>query len=96
MHYYPELGQLPNPDKIFRTNVVIGRTYSLRWPACRDAQAREILKQLKVRPARIQLSRVGIELVDTAKEDRYDCCITYAAWKKLNAADAIAHEVLLD
>lgn len=95
MLYSPEMNQKP-ADRLFRTGHVISRTYSVYWPASRHDEAMAVLKKLKIRPSGVSLSRVGIELVATAKEDRYGGCITYKAVQKLIDADLTAHEVLLD
>ena len=95
MMYYPEMDQKP-AERLFKSNHVYGGSYDLTWSPERDEEARKVLSRLRIRPSCIELCRVGIELVATAKADRYSASVTSLAHSKLLKEDVVAHEMLLD
>jgi len=95
MIYYPEMQQQPAP-RLFHSRHVYGGAYAIEWAPANDEAVRALLKQLKIRPRSIELCRVGIELIATAKADKYTAIVTGAAHRKLLKTDVTACEVLLD
>lgn len=92
--YHPELGEA-KPNRLFHARHVINGTYSIRWNQSDDAQAREILRKLRIRPSHIRLTQPE-EYSPPAKEPRFSALITSKANVKLNDADVSALECLLD
>ncbi|MGF6996740.1 hypothetical protein [Paraburkholderia sp. GAS32] len=98
MLYAPELGQKPEP-RLFHSEHCYQSLYELAWKVEDDAQAREVMKKLRIRPARSEIEKreQGKHLTaDRLKSDIFMCCITSEANRKLMDADVTAKRELLD
>jgi hypothetical protein len=97
MLYAPELGQLPAP-RLFHSEHCYQSFYELAWKVEDDAQARAVMKKLRIRPARSKIERreQGKHLTaDRLKADIFMCSITRDSNRKLMDADLTAKRELL-
>lgn len=94
--YYPEMGE-STPVRLFYAEHAYRSTYDLCWSHERDAEAREKLRILKIRPGSIRRREPG-EWLPAARlgRDVFACQITSAAQRKLRDAGLLATRLMLD
>lgn len=98
MLYAPEMGQEPAP-RLFHSERCYKSFYELAWKVEDEAQAREVMKKLRIRPAQSEIEKreQGKHLTaDRLKSDIFLCLITSAANRRLMDADVTAKRELLD
>lgn len=93
--YYPEMNEQAAP-RLFKTWHNYGGSYHVEWLPEVNDQAIATLKKLRIKPKFLRLDRLGIELNELAKSDKWSCLVTGLSHDKLFDADLCAHEVLLD
>lgn len=89
-YYHPEMGEQPNMAKLFQAHHVINSTMSLHWSPERDAEARQAMKRLRIRP-----SGVNLDTKCTGRQE-WSALVTYAAYTKVMEAGLGCREMLLD
>ncbi len=99
MIYYPEMNEKPAP-RLFATSHVYGGSYSITWPSSRDQEARDKLRELKIRALKcspIRPEKLGHwSPLRQFNEDGFSCMVSSGAHRKLFDGDLCAHEMLLD
>jgi hypothetical protein len=94
--FYPEMDQKRDADRLFFSRHVWGSSYSIQWAAARDAEARAVIKKLRVRPVggRGVSHNVPGENHYYGKQECYDMLISSSSFDKLQPY--ISYEMLLD
>lgn len=99
MIYYPELNEAP-AVRMFETSYNFGDSYSITWALSRDAEAREVLRNLRIRALKCCPIRPEIlgdwTPLNTLNEDGFSCLISGNAHSKLIDADLCSHKMYLD
>lgn len=103
MFYHPEMNEKPDQSKLFAVHHNFRNSYSCAWRKDRDAEAREVLKKLRIRPMgrhtgdAITEHEAGKTTYGPWKDvPLMSCLITDHAASKLDKADLTAHLLLLD
>lgn len=92
--YHPEMGDQPRPTALFASRSCLSKV-SICWAADRDSEARQVFKQLRIRPSNIRPRNAG-EWSLLRGRDGFSALVTYAADEKLCSSSDIDVELLLD